>query len=249
MTNFLKKNIRWLLHTKFDFPWKRVSYSQFGEDAVLRSLIEHTFWEQSITNPSKALQTIKKYKGIYIDIGAFAPKQFSNTYFFYKNGWRGINIDATPGSMKNFNSSRGKDINIECAVSDKEEDLIYYTWEGGGAITNTFSSDQAKEFTKIYGKEPKIVTLRTKTLTQLLDENLPQGHRIDFLSIDVEGNNLKVLRSNDWNKYYPTYIIVELDNDEKTLDEIQESLIYKFLQAQNYTMVGWTCLSIIFKRR
>lgn len=37
--------------------------------------------------------------GIYVDIGAHHPFRFSNTYVFYKRGWRGINVDAMPGSM------------------------------------------------------------------------------------------------------------------------------------------------------
>jgi hypothetical protein len=37
--------------------------------------------------------------GFFIDIGAHHPFRYSNTYMFYKKGWRGINIDATPGSI------------------------------------------------------------------------------------------------------------------------------------------------------
>ncbi len=45
---------------------------------------------------------------------------------FYKKGWRGINIDAMPGSMKLFNTKRPRDINIEIPISSKEETLTYY---------------------------------------------------------------------------------------------------------------------------
>jgi hypothetical protein len=47
-----------------------------------------------------------KQKGFYVDVGAYHPFLFSNTYIFYLRGWRGINIDATPGSMKLFNKFR-----------------------------------------------------------------------------------------------------------------------------------------------
>ncbi len=71
------------------------SYSQEGEDMILARLFEN------------------QQNGFYIDVGAHHPQRFSNTYFFYKKGWRGINVDAMLGSMKLFNKIRSRDINIE----------------------------------------------------------------------------------------------------------------------------------------
>ena len=65
-------------------PWANYSWSQEGEDRILYRIFE----QQPV--------------GFYVDVGAHHPKRFSNTYFFYRRGWRGINIDAMPGSMKNF---------------------------------------------------------------------------------------------------------------------------------------------------
>ena len=86
------------------------SYSQEGEDMILRRLFE------------------KQQTGFYVDVGAHHPKRFSNTYFFYKKGWRGINIDAMPDSMIPFNKIRPRDINIEKPVSDKKQVLTYYAF-------------------------------------------------------------------------------------------------------------------------
>ena len=72
-----------------------ICYSQNGEDLILNRFLEN------------------KKNGFYIDIGAHHPIRFSNTYLFYKKGWRGINIDAMPGSMDLFNKIRSRDINIE----------------------------------------------------------------------------------------------------------------------------------------
>ena len=74
------------------------SYSQEGEDLLLRRIFEH----QKI--------------GFYVDVGAHHPFRFSNTYLLYKRGWRGINIDAMPGSMRLFRKFRPRDTNIECGV-------------------------------------------------------------------------------------------------------------------------------------
>ena len=84
------------------------SYSQEGEDMILKRL----FGGQKF--------------GFYVDVGAHHPKRFSNTYYFYKKGWRGINIDAMPGSMIAFDKLRPRDINIERPISDKKQILTYY---------------------------------------------------------------------------------------------------------------------------
>ena len=55
--------------------------------------------------------------GFYVDVGAHHPIRFSNTFRLYRKGWRGLNIDANPGSMKRFHHTRPRDINIEAAVS------------------------------------------------------------------------------------------------------------------------------------
>lgn len=74
-------------------------YSQEGEDLLLSRILGD------------------KKDGFYVDVGAHHPFRFSNTYLLYKQGWRGINIDAMPGSMKLFNRFRPRDINIECGVA------------------------------------------------------------------------------------------------------------------------------------
>jgi hypothetical protein len=75
--------------------WQRSSWSQEGEDLILARIFGD------------------KPDGFYVDVGAHHPKRFSNTYYFYRRGWRGINIDAMPGSMLAFNRLRPSDINIE----------------------------------------------------------------------------------------------------------------------------------------
>jgi hypothetical protein len=73
----LKKELIDLRDTIFGYYSKK-SYSQEGEDMILNRIFEF------------------RNSGFYIDVGAHHPMRFSNTYFFYRKGWRGINIDAMP---------------------------------------------------------------------------------------------------------------------------------------------------------
>lgn len=51
-------------------------------------------------------------------------------------------------------------------------------------------------------------------LSKILDNYLDRDTKLDFMSVDAEGFDLEVLKSNDWDKYRPTVLLVEsLDFD------------------------------------
>jgi len=78
----------------------------------------------------------------------------------------------------------------------------------------------------------------------VLDKYLPAGQKIDFLTIDVEGLDLMVLKSNNWAKYKPSYILVEDRIDFKNL---AESGVFNFLEKQGYKLVAKTLRTLFFK--
>ena len=203
---------------------KRIFYSLEGEDIVLDNIFQN------------------QPKGFYIDIGANHPKMHSNSYLFYKKGWRGINVDAAPGSMQLFSVFRKRDINLERPVSDKVEKLTYFMFDQ--PRVNTFSEDLANERTRTTTyKIIDRVEIETSTLKKILDEYLPEKTTIDFMSIDVEGFDYRVLLSNDWEKYIPRVIVVE---ELEHADNNDSPFIYKFLLSKGYQLVAKTGNSCIY---
>ena len=84
------------------------------------------------------------------------------------------------------------------------------------------------------------------TLAEILDKHLPAGQEIDFLSIDVEGLDLNVLKSNNWQKYRPKLILTEsLDNS--SIAAIAKSSIGIFLGEQKYSLYAKTVNTLFFK--
>lgn len=163
-----------------------------GEDMILRKIF------------------YKKSKGFYVDIGTYHPKKSSNTYFFYKKGWNGINIDVMPGSMNSFERFRKRDINLEIPLGKDRKLAKYYKFEN--KALNGFESPklQVKDSSKPQNKLKKIHHFQTKPLNSILEGHLPEGIIIDFLSIEVEGQELRILKSFDFEKYCPRWILAEL---------------------------------------
>ena len=202
------------------------SYSQEGEDMILKRLFE------------------KQEKGFYVDVGAHHPKRFSNTYYFYKKGWNGINIDAMPNSMKLFNKIRPRDINIEKPISDEKQILTYYAFNE--PALNGFSKELSDSRVKddnnyhiIFEKD-----IETSTLEEVLDTNLPRHQEIDFLSIDVEGLDFMVLKSNDFEKYKPKVILIEILGS--SLSDIDNNEISILLKKFNYLIYAKAVNTVIF---
>ncbi|MGZ5135256.1 MAG: FkbM family methyltransferase [Flavitalea sp.] len=184
------------------------SYSQAGEDLILNFLLGG------------------RDKGFYIDIGANNPYEQSNTHFFYEKGWNGINIDALPGSMKKFNKARPRDINLEIPISDQPGVLTYYMFEP--SFYNSFREEQATVYQKFYvGKKD----IETTTLSAVLDLYC-STKKIDFMTIDVEGWDLPVLKSNNWNRFRPDIIVIEVFNPVK--NPPSETETGRYLASQGY---------------
>ncbi len=217
----IKEEISQFLYRKYN-----TSFSQCAEDTILATLFCY------------------KMKGFFVDIGAFHPYKFSNTYLFYRKGWNGINIDAAPGSMRLFNKLRPLDINLEIAISDISEKLTYY-YLGEGNAMNTFS----KQMIETLGNQEKIqktIDITTQRLDSILDKYL-SGKEINFMSIDVENLELMVLKSNNWDKYRPHVLLLEsfeLMNSNNDFD----IPIMAYLNDKGYKLICKTINGIFFLR-
>lgn len=150
-----------------------------------------------------------------------------------------------PGSMQEFNRIRERDINIEAAIYTDNTELTYFMFNE--PALNTFDPDLAnKRISESYRiiKKEKITT---NTLREILTKHFPNNKIINFLPIDIEGIELEVLLSNDWEHFRPEYILVEYCCEE--VSDIFNSELNRFLEQQNYDLFGKTVLTLIYKNR
>lgn len=207
-------------------PIGRLSYSQEGEDLVL----------------ARILGELESTTGFFVDVGAHHPVRFSNTYYFYRRGWRGINVDPLPGVKKLFRRMRPRDVTVECGVGSQEGNLKYFLFDE--PALNTFSEQEAKK--KNVSPYCIVGTLQipVRTLKSILDEYMPAGMKIDFMTIDAEGFDHEVVASNDWHLYRPSVVLVELLSTE--IQSLESHPTASILLQHNYRVVAKTYNTFFF---
>jgi FkbM family methyltransferase len=206
-------------------PFATRSYAQEGEDMVLRRLFEG--------EPG----------GFYVDVGAHHPQRFSNTWHFYERGWQGINIEPNPELIALLRAVRPRDINVEAGVSDDPGTLTYFQFND--PALNTFDERLARKRETLPGYRLVSTTLvLLRSLADVLSEHSGPGFPISFLSVDVEGYDLRVLRSNDWNRFRPRYVLAEAL--ETSLADVAGHPQSRFLSQVGYEAIAKTVNTVFY---
>lgn len=204
----------------------RLHYSQEGEDILLTRILD------------------VEYPGFFIDVGAHHPVRFSNTYGLYKRGWRGINIDPTPGSMESFQRLRPEDINLECAISLDETPIPFFIFTEGAL--NTFDVKLAKEYLDKGWVLKETLEIKPRPLSDILKNHLKLNKFVTLLTIDVEGLEMEVLSSNDWDVCRPKVIIIEALSIP--LLALESFPPVSYLMAKGYVPTSRLVNSVILQR-
>lgn len=203
------------------------SYSQNNEDLIIDSLLHH-----------------KRY-GFYIDVGAYDPIRFSNTMRFYKRGWRGINIEPDIQQFHRIRSLRKRDINLNIGISAKTGKLTY--WMINPKTLSTFSRKQASIYKKEGYRIVRKVNIQVTQLSNITEKYCPL-QSVDFMSVDVEGFELDVLKSNNWNSCRPRVLCIELSfgaNELAAEIKGKKALIH-YIESNGYTFVSKTATNYIY---
>ena len=205
----------------------RVSYSQFGEDLVVRTHFTGNF-DNSM--------------GRFIDVGAFHPFKYSNTILLSQLGWRGINVDCDPVKIARFEKLRPEDQNICAAVAEEPRDMVYLEYSAEG-LTNRIADPSEKGLLSGIGEKPLRVTpIRVTTLTQIIEQSVFRGQHFHYLNVDCEGQDLSVLKGLDFSRYSPDLITVEAFT-KKSRPELTE-----FLGTLGYELTDMVHLTLFFKK-
>lgn len=203
------------------------SYSQCGEDLIINF----------------ALTEMRVGKVNYLDIGAHHATFLNNTAYFYKKGGSGVCVEPDPNLFQKIKRARSRDICLNIGVGDgtlKEADFYVMS----GKTLNTFSKAEADRYVG-YGKTiEKILRMPLLSVNEIIEKHCKKCP--DFISLDVEGYDLTILKTFDFKKYRPKIWCVETITytEDKSETKVQE--VFDLMLSNNYFVYGDTYINTIF---
>jgi FkbM family methyltransferase len=169
------------------------SYSQYGEDKFIIQFLN----ERGIK------------KGNYIDVGANHPTTISNTFGLYKNGFKGYIVEPNKELANLYKYFRKRDMVFQFGLSN-EVGLFVMNISKTPVLSSFNNLDENLIWKKEY--------IPVLTLDEI-DKSLCLNH-IDFLSIDTEGLNYKVLLGATQTLNKTLLLCIEVDNEKDELEVI-----------------------------
>jgi FkbM family methyltransferase len=175
--------------------------------------------------------------GFFMDVGAHNGVSINNTLYFEKNNnWTGINIEPIKKVFDELVINRPNCINLNCAVSnfDGESDFIFISGapEMLSGLKNDYHPTHQNRLNyelERDGGTSEIIKVPTKRIETICDEyNVKHIH---YLSVDVEGGELAVIKSINFDKVFIDIIDFENNYEDASVP------IVAYLISKNYIMI------------
>lgn len=180
-------------------------FAQFGEDKLLWPFFE------------------KKADGFFVGVGANHPTWCSQSCFFEKKGWTGILVEPLPENCALLREQRpgSRVYQNACGSPEQTGEATFFVSKEMNSLSG-LEKDEEKEYT-----ETKV---SIRTLDSILKENDPP--HIDFISIDVEGTEIDVLKGFALEEYRPSILMLE--------DHLQTLTLHRHVTSRGYKLVKRT---------
>lgn len=170
-----------------------------------------------------------KEGGYFVEFGAADGIRHSNTYLLEKEfGWNGILAEPATIWHKTLSSTRSAKIDTRCVWSESNE-IVEFS-EDMSAELSSATQDRNQgihEKRRIDAKRYRVITVSLNDL--LVGCQAPI--EIDYLSIDTEGSEYRIMKAFDWNKFRFRVITVEHNFSE------ERGLISELLRSVGYRQV------------
>ena len=166
---------------------KMSHFSQFGQDGY----IYDTFFKN-------------KKDGVFCDIGGNHPIDINNTYYFEQQGWQGYVFEPLPHMKKIWQNKRTAKFFPYAASSEQKQLQFEIMTTGNGAlsyVTDTLSHHIPTD------ADCKTITVQARPAKDIFKTH--KITHIDYMSIDVEGHEIEVLKGLDFNTVRINVISIE----------------------------------------
>ena len=170
--------------------------------------------------------------GVFVDIGAHDGVDGSNTKYFEEIGWKGICVEPHPIVFQKLKSNRACEV-LNCAIWNEDKKLDFLAISGyPEMLSGIMESYDPRHVERIdreiqtYGGYRQIVEIEAKKFSTIVKEKV-----IDFLSVDTEGSEMKILENIDFDEYDIKVVCVENNFNDPAFNEFFTSKGYKFFRT------------------
>ncbi|MEX2468961.1 MAG: FkbM family methyltransferase [Pseudohongiellaceae bacterium] len=156
-----------------------------------------------------------KKSGFFIDIGAYDGVAISNTFFLEQLGWKGICVEPIPEiySLLQKNRDCYKYNAAISSTTDSGAPFLKVSNLAGLSGLESQMPDRIRKGLEKQGLDIEKIVVNTLSFDDVM-KNHPQISYIDFLSIDVEGGELDVLKTIDFGRF--RFGLVTIENNAGT---------------------------------
>lgn len=205
-------------------------YTKDGEDKAVLSVFKERFG-------------IAPAQIRYFDFGANHYLRGNNTYLCYRQGGKGVLVEADPLLCEGLRKKRVEDQVWNIAISDKLDKIS----EGSSLLNfyvcslptrSTLDAGQAEELVRMGFKIERVIEIPSMTFEDIVKKT---GIIPDYLSIDIEGYDLRVLKSIDFKKFPIKVIVAECDKTE-------EKDMIDYMKKQGYQLYKRYRANVLFIR-
>ena len=211
------------------YPIIKNSFSSSGEDRIVLYLF----------------QSLKVDKPSYLDLGANHPLNGNNTFLFYKDGGKGVCVEAQPALCRLIKSARPRDtcLNVAVGVNNSQDNVKFYVFDQVGV--STMDSEEADKRIK-GGKEKlrEIIEVPLLDINTIIKTNFKTYP--EFLSVDIEGLDVQVIKSLDLESYPIPVICVEIVEYSTGYKKTSNSEVEDYLTDKGYFLYADTYINSIF---
>lgn len=171
----------------------------------------------------------RRKEGFFVEVGANEPRTGSQTWFLEQQGWRGILIEPQARLCGSLREARPRStvLQVACGAPGHPAEMPFYI------ATAPSKSSLVKNLIEATTTYAQTEMVKIMTLDAVLAE-LGNPH-LDFVSIDVEGTQLDVLRGFDLRRHCPELLLME--------DHLYHLKVHRYLRRQGYRLVKRTGLN------
>lgn len=209
-------------------PHVQPSFSQCGEDRIVKFIL----YGLKVDSPT------------YLDIGAHCAKRLNNTYLFYLEGGTGVCVEPNPVLYRRLKRARPKDVCLPVGVGPVEQRRVpLYVMRSD--TLSTFSEPEAKRLVEECG-ERIVAVEQVDIVTPNMIFSTYFAGMPDFVSLDIEGAELEVLKAVDFGRFRPKVFCVETLSYVTDGTERKNPETVAFLASQGYFLYADTYVNSIF---